>query len=210
MSAHQLALDDERLPPRHVLVSGGTPRPADRAYLDAVYERVIRESPLPVDVMLAPRPETDIIDRLVEWGVYGLAINLELFNTEVAAQLTPYKHGLGLEEYALSIRRAVKLTGGAGRVRSLLLVGLEQPEETLRGVRFLAELGCDPCLSPFRPAPGTPLADHPLPEASLMEELYLASREIAEEHGVKLGPRCIPCQHNTVTFPDDSGAQYYS
>lgn len=210
MAALQVALGDEQLPPRHVLISGGTPRAADRAYLDDVYQRVIQESPLPVDVMLAPRPGTDVIDRLVEWGVDGLAINLELFNAEVAARLTPYKQGLGREAFAHSIRRAVELTGGEGRVRSLLLVGLEPVEDTLRGVRFLAELGCDPCLSPFRPGAGTALADHPLPEASLMEDVYLASLGIAEEHGVKLGPRCIPCQHNTVAFPDDSGAFYYS
>lgn len=210
MKALRLALDDEHLPSRHVLVSGGTPRPSDCACLDDIYSRVTRECPVPVDVMLAPRPGTDIIDRLVEWGVFGLAINLELFNAEVSAQLTPYKQGLGLEAFAQAIRRAVKLTGGRGRVRSLLLVGLEPVEDTLRGVRFLAELGCDPCLSPFRPAAGTALADHPPPEASLMEDVYLASREIAEGHGVKLGPRCIPCQHNTVAFPDDSGAFYYS
>lgn len=210
MSAFQLALDDERLPPRHVLVSGGTPRPWDREYLDGVYARIIRESPLPVDVMLAPRPDTNIIDWLVELGVFGFAINLELFNCKVAARLTPFKQGLGLEEFAHSIGRAVELTGGEGRVRSLLLVGLESVEDTLRGVRFLAELGCDPCLSPFRPAVGTVLANHPLPEASMMEDVYLASLEIAEQHGVRLGPRCIPCQHNTVAFPDDSSAFYYS
>lgn len=210
LDALRLAIDDKVLVPRHVLISGGTPRYADRAHLDALYKRLIRASSLPVDVMLTPRESTDVIDRLVEWGAYGLAINLELFNTEMARRFAPYKRGLGIDAYARSIRRAVNLTGGAGRVRSLLLIGLEPVEDTLRGVRFLAELGCDPCLSPFRPAAGTKLEAHPLPEASLLEEVYLASREIADAHGVKLGPRCIPCQHNTVAFPDNSGAFYYS
>ena len=210
IDALRLAIDDEALPPRHALISGGTPCVADRAYFDEVCARVIRESPLPVDVMLAPRPDTDLVDRLVEWGVFGFSINLELFSAGAAARFTPYKRGLGLNAFAHTIRRAVELTGGDGRVRSLLLVGLEPIEETLRGVRFLAELGCDPCLSPFRPAAGTALAHHPLPEAALLEYVYLAAHEIAEEHGVKLGPRCIPCQHNTVSFPDDSGAFYYS
>lgn len=210
VEALRLAIDDEALPPRHALISGGTPCYADRAYFDEVCARVIRESPLPVDVMLAPRPDTDLVDRLVEWGVFGFSINLELFSAGAAARFTPYKQGLGLDAFAHTIGRAVELTGGEGRVRSLLLVGLEPVEETLRGVRFLAELGCDPCLSPFRPAAGTALAHHPLPEAALLEDIYLASLVIAEEHGVKLGPRCIPCQHNTVSFPDDSGAFYYS
>ena len=80
---------------------------------------------------------------------------------------------------------------------------------TLDGVRFLAELGCDPVLSPFRPAKGTDLANEAPPSAAFMEEAYLAAREIATAHGVELGPRCIPCQHNTITFPEGD-AYYYS
>ncbi len=33
--------------------------------------------------------------------------------------------------------------------------------------------------------------------------------DVVERHGVKLGPRCIACQHNTLTFPDASGAYHY-
>ncbi len=42
---------------------------------------------------------------------------------------------------------------GLGKVRSLMLVGLEPVEDTLRGVEELAKRGCDPILSPFRPRP---------------------------------------------------------
>ena len=95
-------------------------------------------------------------------------------------------------------------------MRSLLLVGLEPLERTLAGIEFLASLGCDPVLSPFRPAPGTELSDHRPPSADLMLEAWERSSQIVERHDVKLGPRCIPCMHNTVTAPDDSGAYYYS
>src|SRR5574340_1458117 len=105
--------------------------------------------------------------------------------------------------------RAVRAFG-PGRVRSLLIVGLEPEESVLRGVEFIASHGVDPVLSPFRPAPGTRLADVRPPSADAMRRLYESAEEIAQRHGVKLGPRCVPCQHNTITFPDGTDAYVYS
>ncbi len=205
-----IALGDTALPPRHVLVSGGTPRAGDRAFMDDVYLRTIARSPLPVDVMLMPRDGTDLIDRLVDGGVAGFAVNLEIYDRPTAKALCPNKEHVGLDGYAEFIAHAVARTGGrgTGRVRSLLLVGLEAPESTLEGVRFLSKLGCDPVLSPFRPAEGTELASTPTPSADLMERVFLEAREIAVAHGVVVGPRCIPCQHNTVAFPDGAAFHY--
>ncbi len=206
----KIALGDTALPPRHVLVSGGTPRGGDREFMNTVYEETVRSSPLPVDVMLMPRDGHELIDRLVDAGVAGFAINLEVFSRETAAALCPNKEFVGLDGYADFISHAVERTGGSGsgRVRSLLLVGLEPEETTLEGVRFLAELGCDPALSPFRPAENTELADVPPPTADFMESVYLEASGIAEQYGVELGPRCIPCQHNTIAFPDGDGFYY--
>lgn len=205
-----VAIAEQRLPARHVLVSGGTPMASDRDYLDRVYRAVVDASPLPVDVMLMPRPDIGVIDELVDQGVSGFAINLELFDDDWSARLCPQKHGVGAGGYGKTIARAVERTGGSGRVRSLLLVGLEPLDRTLAGVEFLASLGCDPVLSPFRPAPGTELSAQRPPTADLMEEAWTAASEIVERYGVKLGPRCIPCMHNTVTVPDESGAYHYT
>lgn len=210
LASLRIALEDQALPARHVLVSGGTPLPQDEAWLEDIYLGAIATSPLPVDVMAMPRRNTTMIDRLVEAGVHGFSVNLELYDSTVAAHLCPSKHRVGLDAYARTIRRAVELTGGRGRVRSLLLIGLEPPESSLAGVEFIASLGADPVLSPFRPAKGTELGQIRPPCADLMEDLYLAAQEISSRHGVKLGPRCIPCMHNTVTFPDDTGAYFYS
>jgi hypothetical protein len=191
------------------MISGGTPSKRDYGYLDEIFEGIIRSSPLPVDVMLAPRKD-DIIDRLAAWGIFGYSINLEIYNEEIAERLAPQKARIGLHGFAEAIERSVALTGGNGRVRSLILVGLEPLESTLAGVEFLAKLGCDPTLSPFRPAAGTILENVKPPAYSELETVYLKSLEIVERYGVKLGPRCIPCQHNTLTLPDNSGAYYYS
>lgn len=205
----QVAQQDAVLPVKHVLISGGTPSARDYGYLDDIFERVIRTAGMPVDVMLAPR-KNDIVDRLAAWGVHGYSINIEVFDEQIAAEIAPQKHRLGHKQYAQSISRAVENVGSTGRVRSLILVGLEPEESTLAGVEFLARLGCDPTLSPFRPGSGTPLENTPPPSQEMLERVYLRSREIVERFGVKLGPRCIPCQHNTLTLPDGSSGYYYS
>jgi len=204
-----IARKDKLLPVKHVVISGGTPSQRDYGYIDEVYERVIRSSDIPVDVMLAPRKD-DIIDRLADWGIYGYSINIEIYNEGIAGRIAPHKKRIGLDQYAATIARAVQQVGGQGRVRSLLLVGLEPEESTLKGVEFLAQLGCDPVLSPFRPAAGTPLEHLRPPTTEQLENIYLKSLDIVEHYGVKLGPRCIPCQHNTLTFPIKNGGYYYS
>ena len=209
VAAMGVALADSRLPVSHVLLSGGTPTRRDFGYYDELCARVIEAAPVPVDVMMVPRPDVGWIDRLVEVGVSGFAINLEVYGDAAAASITRLKHRIGTDVFVRNLERAVELTGGHGRVRSLLLVGLEPMEDTLAGVEFVAKLGCDPVLSPFRPAPGTPLAARRPPSAEFQERLFLEARDIVERHGVKLGPRCVACQHNTLTIPDGS-ADYFT
>lgn len=209
LEALAVARQDAHLPVKHVLISGGTPASRDYAYYDDVCEKIIRNTDIPVDVMMWPRPD-DIIDRLADWGVYGYALNMEIYDEEIARRLIPQKRGLGLALFTAGIERALQRTGGKGRVRSLILVGLESVEKTLKGVEFLARLGCDPGLSPFRPTRGTPLQDIKPPSYEVLERVYLESLEIVERYGVKIAPRCIPCQHNVLAFPDGSGAYYYS
>lgn len=204
-----IAVSDPSLPVRHALISGGTPRPADAEWYESTCTEIVMASPVPVDVMFTPRGD-DFIDRLVSAGVWGLSINLEVFGDAAAAQLCPSKHAIGRVGYARAISRAVSQLGADGRVRSLMIAGLEAPSDTLAGVEFIASLGCDPVLSLFKPAAGTCLAEHPSPDPEMIHDLYNSAREIAQSCGVQLGPRCIPCQHNTITLPEPDSGYYYS
>jgi Radical SAM superfamily len=210
LTAVKIARADPVLPVRHVLVSGGAPSRRDTDYFDNVLGAIVEGAGIPVDVMMVAREDTHWIDRLVDLGVYGFSINLEIYDERTAAENIRLKSRIGRSTLARNLERAVELTGGRGRVRSLIVVGLEPIETTLAGVEYLAGLGCDPVLSPFRPAAGTGLTNLAPPTAAYLEELYVGSLEIAERHGVKLGPRCIPCQHNTLTFPDGSADYYFS
>jgi biotin synthase-like enzyme len=191
-----------------MLISGGTPLKKDETYLDEVYEYVINKCPLPVDVMMAPRENAGILHRLHDWGCKGLSINLEIEDEESAKKFIPEKYRIGRQKYLEFIEKAVAIFG-RGKVRSCIILGLEDEESTLKGVERLAEIGCDPVLSPFKPLKGTILENVLPPGASFQKSVYERAEKIAKQYGVLLGPRCIPCQHNTLTFPLETKGYFF-
>ncbi len=199
------ALRDPAQPAAHVLVSGGTPVPRDYGYLRAVYERVIRAlDGVRVDVMMVPLDDVMEPAWLAGIGVAEVSINLELWSLDAARTHMRQKYAQGRNHYLESLEAAAAEFGG-DRVRSMLLVGLENLTDTLAGVEAIAALGCTPVLSPFRPDPSTPLHDAVPPSADLLREAYASAREITQSYGVALGPTCRPCAHNTLTLPDTFG-----
>ena len=198
------ALKDAALPARHVLISGGLPRTADYGWLQEVWSAVAAAFPaIDVDVMMVPAPGLMDPRALKAAGIAGLSINMEMWNTELAARAMPGKAKIGRDQWLRLVEQSVE-EFGPGRIRSLLMLGIEPLDDTLSAVEALAERGCDPVLSPFRPDPSTPMRDHPPPTAELMVDAWCRASEIVAKHGVQLGPRCIPCMHNTLTFPTPS------
>ena len=194
------ALSDSVQPASHILISGGTPRRRDIEYVRAVYTTLLDEfTSTPIDIMMAP------IRGLIQpiWleasGVSEVSVNLELVNEDAARRLMPQKGRLGLHDYLSYIEEAVSVLGQK-RVRSMLMVGLEPTDNTLEGVRLIAERGGVSVLSPFRPDSSTPLAHRAPPTSGELLDTYLRSREITARYDVPLGPRCIPCTHNTLTL----------
>lgn len=197
------ALADPLQPARHLLISGGTPRAVDVGWLREVYRVVLTEfSSIEVDIMMVPAEGLLDIEELADLGVHQLSINLELYSDDAARRYMPQKYRQGRAHYLQFIEDATTRLG-PGRVRSMLMVGLEPLEETLLGVRAILERGGVPVLSPFRPDPSTPLRAMAPPNANMLEEAFLRSSEIAVEMGGRLGPSCVPCSHNTLTLADE-------
>lgn len=210
LEAIQVALGDERQPGRHLLISGGTPGPKHVPALQNVYESVLTAFPgLAVDIMMVPLPGLFDLPRLDALGVNEFSVNLEIFDEDIAKDVMRHKHRQG-RQYYLDFLESAAETLGAGRVRSMLMVGIESAESTLAGVRAILQRGCVPVLSPFKPDPATPMANSRPPTAAETLELYLHARELAEEFGSELGPTCPPCTHNTLSFARRDGdvAQY--
>jgi hypothetical protein len=196
----QRAVRDEIQPAGHVLISGGTPRQSDFEYVQEVYEAVITGFPdLDVDIMMVPLDGLLDLARLKELGVNEFSINIEIFNSDIARKYMRRKFDQGRDHY-LAFLEAAAAVVGPGRVRSMLMVGLEPMEDTLAGVTAIAERGCVPVLSPFRPDEATPLRALTPPSAAVLEQTYLRAREITAAQGVALGPSCVPCSHNTLTL----------
>ena len=208
--AFEIALQDDLLKPRHVLISGGTPErtEADYRYLDEVYQYFPEKySTLEFDVMLSPRPKqpgphtprkyANYIKYLDECHISGLSVNLELFGEAIRRKVIPEKEEIGRDNYFLFLEKAVERFGSE-RVRSCLVVGLESREDTLSGVEEIAKRGAMPVLSPFVPAPGAFLAREQAPSPDYLIDVLLASKGILERYGLELGPKCRPCCHNNL------------
>jgi hypothetical protein len=201
LDALRTAFADPIQPPRHILISGGTPGPPHVAGLREVYERVVEAYPdRLVDIMMVPVPGLFDLPHLDALGLNQISINLEIFDERVAAKVMRHKHRQGRGYYLDFIENAASVLG-PGRVRSMLMVGLESMESTLAGVRALLERGGVPVLSPVVPDRVTPMADSRPPTAEFTLEVFLRASEVAEEFGTALGPDCIPCMHNTMTLP---------
>jgi hypothetical protein len=208
VEATRTAIADPRQPAHHLLISGGTPRRPDFEFLREVYRRVLSEfSQVPVDIMMVPLPGLLDLPELDKLGLNEISVNIEVFSAARAAELMRHKYHRGLDFYLDFIAHSAGILG-PGRVRSMLMVGLEPMEMTLAGVAAIAERGGVPVLSPFRPDPATPLKDAKPPRASELESTYLRAVDVAASHGVVLGPDCPPCTHNTLSFAPVSQATY--
>jgi Radical SAM superfamily len=198
------AFADPVQPARHLLVSGGTPGPSHVQILQEVYYRVLEEfAPAGVDIMMVPVGGLFDLDELKRLGVNDLSVNLELWDEKLAATAMRQKFRQGRQYYLDFFESAAAVLGG-NHVRSMLMVGIEPIESTLEAVEAIAQRGCVPVLSPFRPDPVTPLATMAPPTVDLLRETYLRAEEITNKYGVVLGPTCAPCTHNTLTFAGEA------
>jgi hypothetical protein len=216
----EAAVSDPVAPATHVLLGGGTPPGPDAGALAiAAATRAIkaRWPDLLVYAMIAPPAEPRFVDELVEAGVDELGMNIEVFSDSAGERYLPAKRGLGLATYLRMLEVAVAAFAARfgtrdpriGRVRSIMIVGLEDAQDTLRGVEALASRGVMPILTPLRPMRGTPLETHPQWPAEALWELTGQAAAVADRYGLPLGPTCIPCQANTLNVPGHPAYRAY-
>ncbi len=129
---------------------------------------------------VAPR-NVDIIDELYAAGLDIFVCNLEVQNAARFAEVCPGKEKEGGQQAVWrALERAVSVFR-AGSVVSHLIVGLEALDSTVEGMHKLVGCGVVPLLIPFRPLPGTPLAETPLPRLDDIEQALLRQYEILSD-----------------------------
>jgi hypothetical protein len=190
------------LPIRHFLIGGGTSLKYgswQRIIQIVKYIRSISDKN--IYLMSIPPSSNKTLDELYTAGVTEVGFNIELFNRQYAEEIMPSKGKISLDTYYDAFTYATKLWGKYGAVRSLLLVGIEPIEETLKGVEELCKRGVMPILTLFRPLPNTPMENITPFNYEQIYFLWEKATTICEKYGLELGPKCVPCQNNTISFP---------
>ncbi len=186
---------------RHILIGGYSNRVGnEKENILGIISHIRERSQKPIYLMILPPVDVEDVTEYVNAGVTEIGFNLECFNRNLAQKYMPGKGKIPLERYVRAMRQAVALLGNTGAVRSAFVVGLEPEDSFLRGIEFVCELGVAPILSVFRPIPETDMGESiPLTNEKLLE-IYGKAEQICKKHNLRLGPDCVDCQNNTLSF----------
>jgi len=201
--ALSLALEDTACPITQVMVNGGNFPDQDRSFshyarLARVAARAVKASGRDVEVHLIVYPPRDL-GRLAELkgsGV-GVAMNYEVCDPDLFRKYCPGKTVYGGQEHiAAALRRAAEELG-EGSVYSILVGGLEPLESLERGLFELAADGVTPVVNVFHADPGTPLEQHPVPDASSVRAMGQVLQEVYRRYEFA-HPFYLNCGRNSI------------
>lgn len=186
----------------HIAINAGGLRGKDSgAKIYARVARGLREKvTVPIAAQLLPPEDLDFVNLLREAGYTEATYDVEVFDWDSNAAISPGKANIGLAHYLATLKRAVEVFG-VGNVSSNLIAGLESAESAARGVSLFTSMGVVPKLIVFRPLDGTPLADRRPPSVREMIDIYERCHAAAAANGMYLGPKCNECNVNRLTFP---------
>ncbi|TLS77830.1 DASS family sodium-coupled anion symporter [Mariprofundus erugo] len=134
------------------------------------YQQIALETVAPQDL--------SVIDELYDAGLDIFVCNLEVADEMRFAEVCAGKHTHGGQARIWEALHYARSVFRAGAVVSHLIVGLESLESTRAGMKQLIEAGVVPLLVPFRPLPGTPLGDQPLPTLDDVEQALLIQSDL--------------------------------
>lgn len=156
---------------KHMVMTTGTPSGSDRG------ARVLCESALaikaavdiPIQGQCEPPADPVWYQRMKDAGIDALGMHLEVVTESVRQHIMPGKAQVTVEHYMEAFAEAVKVFG-KGQVSTYILAGLGDTQQAILDVcQRLVTLGVYPFVVPFVPIRGTPLEDHPAPDANFME-----------------------------------------
>ena len=145
-----------------ILLTTGTPDSPDMGgkRLVAIIKGIRRVSDLPIGVQIEPPMNMDVIKEISNAGANAIGMHIESADDAIRREMCPGKYEYGsLDLYRRSWLYALEYFE-RGNVSTFILHGLgEDVEKTISLAQELAESGIVPIVAPFRPAPGSQLAD---------------------------------------------------
>ena len=135
------------------LTAGNTPTKNRGIETYIPFVKAIREvAPLiSIEIEVSPPRDLSVIDDLVNVGLTSYMSNLEVFDENTRKLVCPGKSKISLNEYVNAFVQAQK---NGLPTYTVLIVGLEEPESTLKGVEFFAKNGITTLPLPFKPIKG--------------------------------------------------------
>lgn len=141
-------------------------------HLDPYIQAIKKNFDTLVSVDVQPPKTNAWVDRTYAMGADKVSYHMEIFDREIFSKLCPGKEDrIGWERFAETLECAAGVFP-SGTVSSNLIVGLEPPESTMKGIDFLTGRGVMPILPIFRPLKGTLLADTPTPEVDDIAPIF--------------------------------------
>lgn len=185
---------------RHILIGGGSSDPCmNNNKLLSVIQYIRKRTEKPLYLMSLPPDTIGELDAYISAGIDEVAFNIEIYDREMAQKHMPGKGMYSLEHYIKLLKHAAQKLG-KGNSRSMLMVGIESMDNTLKGIELLCKNNIQPMLSVFRPTNNCGISYAIQPSNTDLLWLYEAAIEICNDYGLTLGPTCSSCQNNTLAL----------
>ena len=159
---------------KQMIMTTGTPKTLDRgaAVLAQSAAAVRAAVDIPIQAQCEPPADDYWFARLKAAGVDALGMHMEAVTDRVRDAIMPGKASVPLSRYFSAYRSAVDVFG-RGNVSTYILAGLGDTEEEILAVsRDLISIGVYPFVVPFTPVAGTPLENHPMPDAEMLARIF--------------------------------------
>ena len=183
---------------KHMVLTTGTPNLIDRGaqvLCDSAFA-IKQAVDLPIQGQCEPPRDHVWFRRMRAAGIDTLGMHLEAVTPEVRARIMPGKATVSIARYFDAFAAAVPVFG-RGQVSTYILAGLGDSEDAIADIsERLAAIGVYPFVVPFVPIDGTPLANHPKPDAAMMARLYPrigASLRRHALHSEQIKAGCAKC-----------------
>jgi radical SAM protein (TIGR04043 family) len=157
----------------HMVMTTGTPPGDDRgAQVLADSAFAIKSAvALPLQGQCEPPEQDHWFERMRAAGIDTLGLHLEAVSDAVRARVMPGKAQVPVSRYLAAFEAALRVFG-RGQVSTYILAGLgDTREQILAMCERLVGLGVYPFVVPFVPISGTPMEDHPAPDAAWMRSI---------------------------------------
>jgi Radical SAM superfamily len=177
-------------------------------YIRAVKE----ETGLLVGVQTPPHADLKRYDELKKMGVNRVSFCFEIFDRERFIEVCPGKHTqYGLDRYLEAVEYCASL--GTGDLANFepwvtngeIIVGLEEPESSIRAIDWITARGAIPTVCVFRPLVGTDYEEVAAPSTADMVPVFARLYDACMERGLPIG--VAPNVHvSLVMLPEECAA----